>query len=124
MGARLALGFPLACAAVAPHVLLLMTDQQRVDSLTAYRAGTRAPDGRSLTPNLDRLARDGARFTSAYSSTPTCTPARSTFWHALAKPNPPIKPDFSNKSTSSPALPAPSSPSQFTSQVSKELSPS
>ncbi len=76
MGARLALGFPLACAAVAPHVLLLMTDQQRVDSLTAYRAGTRAPDGRSLTPNLDRLARDGARFTSAYSSTPTCTPAR------------------------------------------------
>ena len=29
------------------------------------------------TPNLDRLAAQGALFTSQYSSTPTCTPARS-----------------------------------------------
>jgi arylsulfatase len=29
------------------------------------------------TPNLDRIAREGVRFPHAYSSTPTCTPARS-----------------------------------------------
>ncbi|HNR32343.1 MAG TPA: arylsulfatase, partial [Candidatus Hydrogenedentes bacterium] len=29
------------------------------------------------TPHLDRLAREGARFAHAYSSTPTCTPARA-----------------------------------------------
>ncbi len=29
------------------------------------------------TPNLDRLAREGVRFRNAYSSTPTCTPARA-----------------------------------------------
>ncbi|NWF84761.1 MAG: arylsulfatase, partial [Bryobacteraceae bacterium] len=29
------------------------------------------------TPNLDRLAREGARFRHAYSATPTCTPARA-----------------------------------------------
>ena len=28
-----------------PHILLLMTDQQRVDSLTAYRTGTLACSG-------------------------------------------------------------------------------
>ena len=59
-----------------PHVLLIMTDQQRCDSVTAFSPGTRGPDGRSLTPNLDRLAGDGVIFTAAYSSTPTCTPAR------------------------------------------------
>ena len=29
------------------------------------------------TPNLDRIAREGVRFQHAYSSTPTCTPART-----------------------------------------------
>ena len=31
----------------------------------------------SRLPNLDRLAAGGVRFTRAYSSTPTCTPARA-----------------------------------------------
>ncbi len=54
-----------------PHLLLLMADQHRGDCFGA--------DGNKFahTPVLDRLASDGIRFRHAYSSTPTCTPARS-----------------------------------------------
>lgn len=61
-----------------PNILFLMADQHRGDSLRA--------DGNSRidTPNLDRLAREGVRFTSAYSSTPTCTPARACLLTGLS----------------------------------------
>lgn len=54
-----------------PNLLMIMADQWRGDCLGC--------DGHPVvkTPNLDRLAREGARFTHAYSSTPTCTPARA-----------------------------------------------
>ncbi len=48
-----------------------MSDQHRGDCLGV------AGHPVVLTPNLDRLARGGAYFPCAYSSTPTCTPARS-----------------------------------------------
>ena len=54
-----------------PNVLLLMADQWRVDCMGAYG------NPHIRTPNLDRLAKEGIRFQSAYSCTPTCTPARS-----------------------------------------------
>jgi arylsulfatase len=64
-----------------PNILFLMSDQHRGDCLQA--------DGNAMirTPNLDRLAQEGVRFRSAYSSTPTCTPARACLltgmspWH-------------------------------------------
>jgi choline-sulfatase len=58
-------------AASRPNILFLMADQHRGDCLGA--------DGSRIahTPNLDRLGSDGIRFRSAYSSTPTCTPARA-----------------------------------------------
>ena len=54
-----------------PNILFLMTDQHRADCLGCY--------GNSIikTPNFDRLAREGMRFVHAYSSVPTCTPARA-----------------------------------------------
>lgn len=55
-----------------PNILLLMTDQQRWDSLGVYGA----PE--ACTPNLDRLAREGARFDRAYCNNPICTPSRSS----------------------------------------------
>ena len=61
-----------------PHVLLLMVDQMRGDCLGAD--GNRA----IRTPNLDRIAAEGARFRCAYSSTPTCTPARSALLTGLS----------------------------------------
>jgi len=60
-----------------PHLLLLMADQYRGDCLGA--AGHPAV----RTPNLDRLAAEGVRFSAAYSSTPTCTPARSALLTGL-----------------------------------------
>lgn len=68
-------GSPLVHAADAPkkpiNVLFIITDQQRWDTLGSM--------GNKIikTPNLDRLAVGGARFTRMYSSCPVCVPARS-----------------------------------------------
>ena len=54
------------------NLLFIMTDQQRWDALGC------AGNAILKTPHLDRLAREGARFTSFYSSCPVCSPARTT----------------------------------------------
>lgn len=54
-----------------PNILLIMADQMRADCLGCTGAGA------AHTPNLDALARQGILFSSAYSSTPSCTPARA-----------------------------------------------
>jgi Arylsulfatase A and related enzymes len=61
-----------------PNILFLMDDQHRGDCIGAD--GNRA----IRTPNLDRLAKEGARFRCAYSTTPTCTPARSALLTGLS----------------------------------------
>ena len=61
-----------------PNVLFLMADQLRADCLGCY--GNRVIQ----TPNLDRLANEGAKFTSAYTSVPSCTPARSALLTGLS----------------------------------------
>jgi arylsulfatase A-like enzyme len=53
-----------------PDILLLMPDQWRGDSLSAVGHPV------EKTPTLDRLARDGALFRRAYSTCPSCIPAR------------------------------------------------
>ena len=57
-------------AARRPNLLLLMTDQQRSDTLSITTKSL-------ATPNIDRLAHEGVLFKWGYSSTPTCTPARA-----------------------------------------------
>ncbi|MFP4502210.1 MAG: arylsulfatase [Candidatus Hydrogenedentota bacterium] len=54
-----------------PNILFIMDDQHRGDCLGC--------DGHPVlkTPNFDRIAREGARFRHAYTSTPSCTPARA-----------------------------------------------
>lgn len=54
-----------------PNILLLVADQFRADCVGA--SGNRL----IRTPNLDRIAREGALFGRAYSTTPSCTPARA-----------------------------------------------
>lgn len=61
-----------------PNILYLMTDQHRGDCLGC--GGNKVIQ----TPNLDRIAREGARFSAGYSSTPTCTPARSALLTGLS----------------------------------------
>lgn len=60
-----------------PNILLIMTDQQRADSM-GY-AGSVPSD----TPNLDRLARQGVIFENAYSSSTSCVPARASLMTGL-----------------------------------------
>lgn len=57
-----------------PNIILLMTDQQRWDSLGC--------NGNKFvsTPNVDRLAAEGARFENSFTPWPVCTPARATMW--------------------------------------------
>lgn len=54
------------------NILVLFSDQHRADCLGCY--------GNPIvqTPHLDRLARDGIRFTQAFTPTATCTPARTS----------------------------------------------
>lgn len=54
------------------NVLVLCTDQQRYDALGA--AGNPA----IRTPNLDRLAAEGARFEQCYVQNPVCAPSRAS----------------------------------------------
>ncbi|GAB3754074.1 sulfatase-like hydrolase/transferase [Microlunatus parietis] len=54
-----------------PNLLLITTDQQHYECL-----GVRTPA--LSTPNLDRLAADGALFDRAYCPNPLCSPSRSS----------------------------------------------
>lgn len=56
-----------------PSVIVFLSDQQRWDS-TSIHGG---PAG--ITPNFDRLAREGTHFTHAFTPQPVCGPARSCF---------------------------------------------
>jgi arylsulfatase A-like enzyme len=58
-----------------PNLLIFMTDHQRAD--------TALVDHPSITPNLDRLAREGITFTNTYCPSPHCCPARATFFSGL-----------------------------------------
>ena len=61
-----------------PNILYLMADQCRGDCLGC------AGNSVIKTSNLDSIAREGVIFTNAYSSTPTCTPARSAILTGLS----------------------------------------
>jgi len=55
-----------------PNVLIIMTDQQRWDAMGC------AGNMEVKTPNMDRLAKEGVRFSNAYSLCPVCVPARTS----------------------------------------------
>ena len=55
-----------------PNLLFIMTDQQRFDALSY--AGNAVLE----TPNMDRLAKEGAYFKNAYTQCAVCTPARAS----------------------------------------------
>ncbi|MCA1556281.1 MAG: sulfatase-like hydrolase/transferase, partial [Acidobacteria bacterium] len=56
-----------------PNVLFILADDLGWGDLSCYGR----PDYR--TPNLDKLASEGVRFTQAYSASPVCTPTRCAF---------------------------------------------
>ena len=60
-----------------PNVLVIMCDQLNAKALSAY-------DGPVSTPNIDRIANEGAKFTKAYATTPFCSPSRALFSDVLS----------------------------------------
>ncbi len=74
---RLALAGPALAvptlAADKPNVVVIMADDLGYGDVSAYGATA------LRTPHIDRLAAEGIRFTSGYSSASTCTPTRYSF---------------------------------------------
>ena len=64
-------------AAKRPNLILILADDLGWSDLSCY--------GNDLhqTPNLDRLAKQGVRFTDAYSASPVCTPTRAAILTGL-----------------------------------------
>lgn len=60
-----------AAAAEKPNIILILTDDMGCGDIGCY-GGKIAP-----TPNIDRMARDGTRFTQYYSASPICSPSRA-----------------------------------------------
>lgn len=58
-----------AAAAEKPNILLIFTDDQGWNDVGCY--GSEIP-----TPNIDRIAEEGIRFTQFYSASSICTPSR------------------------------------------------
>ncbi len=54
-----------------PNIIVFLSDQQRWDTVGCY--GQTLP----VTPNLDRMAREGVRFENAFTCQPVCGPARA-----------------------------------------------
>jgi arylsulfatase A len=66
----LLMAMPLALAANQPNIIIIYADDVGYGDIGCY--GSTAIQ----TPNLDRLADRGVRFTSAYATASTCTPSR------------------------------------------------
>ncbi|MDA0349981.1 MAG: sulfatase-like hydrolase/transferase [Verrucomicrobia bacterium] len=59
-------------AANRPNIILILIDDQDNGSIGAF-------GGDTYTPNLDRMAAEGMKFTQAYVSSAVCTPSRYSF---------------------------------------------
>jgi N-acetylglucosamine-6-sulfatase len=63
--------------AVRPNIVLIVVDDLRFDDIGA------AGHPFVRTPNIDRLAREGARFLNAFATTPLCSPSRASILTGL-----------------------------------------
>ncbi len=110
------LGLPLGAAAVArPNIVFFLADDLGQRDLGCY--GSTFYE----TPHLDRLAREGARFTDAYAACPVCSPTRASLltgqwpqrWGITDYIGAPTRPEQWKRNTK--LLPAP-----FTDRLSRE----
>ena len=64
---------PVSARVTRPNILFLMTDEHRFDSVGYVNPAVK-------TPNLDRLAGESVVFENAYSTSPSCVPARAALY--------------------------------------------
>ena len=67
----------LAAAAPKHNLVAIVTDDQAAWTIGCYGGNEIS------TPNLDRIAKDGARFENAFVHTPVCSPSRGTYLTGL-----------------------------------------
>jgi len=74
----LVLAWLAAPLVAAPNIILILTDDHGWSQLSGRMDPEFAESGSGYleTPRIERLARDGMRFTSGYSPAPHCTPTR------------------------------------------------
>lgn len=65
-------GAAAAAADARPNIVFVMADDHASKAISCYGAGINS------TPNLDRLAHEGARFDHCYVTNSICTPSRAT----------------------------------------------
>ncbi|MEM9283494.1 MAG: sulfatase-like hydrolase/transferase, partial [Verrucomicrobiota bacterium] len=63
---------PAAAGSERPNIIMFLIDDQNPSSIAAF-------GGETYTPNLDRMAEEGMKFTRAYVSSSVCTPSRYSF---------------------------------------------
>lgn len=68
-----ALVFPLTLSAADPNIIIILADDMGWGDPQCYN-----PESKCPTPNIDRLAADGMRFTDAHTPSSVCTPTRYT----------------------------------------------
>jgi arylsulfatase A-like enzyme len=66
-------GLGITTALAKPNIIFLLTDDMGYGDVGCY-GGNFVP-----TPNIDRLAREGTRFTQFYVASPVCSPSRTGF---------------------------------------------
>jgi arylsulfatase A-like enzyme len=59
----------------APNIVFILFDDLGINDLSTFGGGIAG--GRVATPNIDRLATEGAIFTQAYAGNATCSPSRA-----------------------------------------------
>jgi len=85
--AILAAALSASAAPKAPNFVFIVGEAQGWASMSAPLDDRHPVESRSdfiLTPNLDRLAASGARFSDFYASSPRCTPSRATYFTGLS----------------------------------------
>lgn len=58
-----------------PNIIFILFDDLGINDLSTFGGGV--AEGRIKTPNIDRLAAEGAIFTQAYAGNATCSPSRA-----------------------------------------------
>ena len=66
-----------AAPSAKPNIIILHADDLGYGDVACYNPESRVP-----TPNLDRLAREGMKFTDAHSASTVCTPMSE--WRPVA----------------------------------------
>jgi uncharacterized sulfatase len=68
------IGLASSHALARPNLVFIVTDDQARWAVGAYG------NADVKTPNMDRIAREGALFTNAFVNTPVCSPSRASFF--------------------------------------------